>query len=156
MKKRLIVFMIAAVIFVCAAVGLASCDKAKDVINEIRVEEVANISYDNGFITWSKVNADYYTVSINSGDAQRSNSTTFAYDSKGETFEVTIVSVLGESTATVSKTFIPLASIDAENVSISASGELSWETVSGANAYLVTVNGCITCNRYDLRRFGSR
>lgn len=141
MKKRLIVFMIAAVIFVCAAVGLASCDKAKDVINEIRVEEVANISYDNGFITWSKVNADYYTVSINSGDAQRSNSTTFAYDSKGETFEVTIVSVLGESTATVSKTFIPLASIDAENVSISASGELSWETVSGANAYLVTVNG---------------
>lgn len=141
MKKRLLMFMIVAIVFIGAAVGFASCDKAKDVINDIRVEEVENISYDNGFITWNKVNADYYTVSINKGEPQRSNSTTFAYDSKGETFEVTIVSVLGESTATASKTFIPLAPVDADLVNVSDDGKISWEAVSGANAYLITVNG---------------
>lgn len=141
MKKRLVLLMIVALIATCAAACFASCDKAEDVINDIRVEEAENIAYDNGYITWNKTNADYYTVSINGGEAQRSNSTTFAYDSEGQRFEVTIVSVLGNSTASASKTFIPLEKVAAENVTVSAGGAVSWQAVSGADAYLVTVNG---------------
>lgn len=141
MKKRLVLLIMVAIIATCALACFASCDKAEDVINEIRVEEAENIAYDNGYITWDKTNADYYTVSINGGEAQRSNSTTFAYDSQGERFEVTIVSVLGNSTASASKTFIPLEKVSKENVVVSEGGAVSWQAVSGADAYLISVNG---------------
>lgn len=141
MKKKIFVLTIVAIFAIIMLCAFVACDDAKNALNDLKVEEAEDIKYDGSYITWKKVNADYYNVAINGGEAQRSNSTTFAYDAQDTTFEVVITSVLGESTATASKTFIPLSKIENDSVNISASGQVSWSKVDGATAYLVKVNG---------------
>lgn len=141
MKRKYIFLITVLMLLVVMVCAFAACDDAKNALNDLRVEEAEDIKYDGSYITWKKVNAEYYNVVINGGEAQRSNSTTFAYDAQDTTFEVVITSVLGESTATASKTFIPLSKIENDSVNISASGQVSWSKVDGATAYLVKVNG---------------
>lgn len=138
-SRKWLVLAVFAVVIAAAAL-LSACDDAEEIIDEIRVEEPTGIAFDGEYITWQKVNADYYTVAVNGGEPQRSNSTTFKYESR-EDFEVTITSVLGESTASASKTFRHLQPIESENVTIANDGSISWQSVGGANAYLLTVNG---------------
>lgn len=118
-----------------AAFGIAGCSKAEDLL----YKAPENIAYDGQYITWSKTEgANHYTVSIDGGDVARSNSTTYAYAS-ADTFEVTVTAVFDNSEKYTSVTFKPLATI--ENITVSDNGEVSWDAVSGANAYSVSVNG---------------
>ena len=122
-SRKWLVLAVFAVVIAAAAL-LSACDDAEEIIDEIRVEEPTGIAFDGEYITWQKVNADYYTVAVNGGEPQRSNSTTFKYESR-EDFEVTITSVLGESTASASKTFRHLQPIESENVTIANDGSIS-------------------------------
>lgn len=135
MKKKLLVFILFTITVIAAAIGISACSEADKLIFKVE-----NIAYDGQYITWSKTElADYYNVQINGGEKTRSNSTTYAYASE-ETFEVTVTAVAeGKDKASESVTFKPLAKI--ENISVSENGELSWDAVSGANAYTLTING---------------
>ena len=146
MKKKGLIL----VILVIAAVAAAAIFSACDDVEELLYGEPENIKYDGAYITWDKIDgANYYMVSINGAEAQRSNSTTYAYTST-ETFEVTITAVYDESEASSSETFKPLASI--QTLYISDDGTVSWDAVAGANAYEVSVNGraeTVTDTVYD-------
>ncbi len=135
MKKKLLLVLLSVISILMCTVGLTACDKANEYLYKVE-----NIAYDGQYITWSKTElADYYNVQINGGEKARSNSTTYAYTSE-ETFEVTVTAVAdGEDKASESVTFKPLATI--ENITVSENGELSWDAVSGANAYSLTING---------------
>lgn len=152
MKKKifLILFSIIAVIF--CVVALSACSKVEDML----YDAPQNIVYDGQFLTWSKVeNAKHYTVSINGGDAARSNSTTYTYISS-DIFEATVTAVFDNTEKSTSVTFKPLTTI--ENIEISDDGEMSWNAVAGANAYILTINnGTITTTetRYTQLNEGS-
>lgn len=133
MKKKLlwVIFVLAAV--VCGALTFASCS------NRYTGGSPEHIAYDGQYITWDRVDtAVYYTVSINGGDAVRSNSTTYAYTSD-DSFEVTVSAVFKRGENATSQTFKPLAKI--EELFVADDGTVSWEAVAGANAYTVSVNG---------------
>jgi len=135
MKKKIVILVLSVFTMLLAAFGIAGCSKAEDLL----YKAPENIAYDGQYITWSKTEgANHYTVSINGGDAARSNSTTYAYTST-ETFEVTVTAVFDNSEKSAAVTFKPLATI--ENITVSDNGEVSWDAVAGANAYSVSVNG---------------
>lgn len=152
MKRKLLFILCSALIFVGAVIGLSACDK----VQEILLSDPENISFDGSYVTWDRVDgADYYMVSINGGEAVRSNSTTYSYSS-GDSFEVTITAVFDGAETSASVTFKPLAAI--ESLYVSADGVVSWDAVSGANAYEVSVNGDIfttTDTAYDELASGS-
>lgn len=135
MNKKLVNFIFFSITAVATVIGLSACNKANKLLYK-----VDNIIYDGQYITWSKSElADYYYVQINGGEKVRSNSTTYAYNSD-ETFEVTITAVAdGKDKASDSITFKPLETI--EEIVISENGELSWDAISGANAYSLSING---------------
>ena len=135
MKKKILLICLSFVAVIVGVIGLTACSKAEELLYKVE-----NISYDGQYITWSKTElADYYNVQINGGERTRSNSTTYAYISE-ETFEVTVTAVAdGKDKASESVTFKPLATVT--NITVSENGELSWDAVSGANAYSVSVNG---------------
>ncbi len=137
MKKKIAIFLLAIIATVAGAFGLAAC--GDDVVDELIYKAPENIVYDGQYITWSKVElANHYTVSIDGGEAARSNSTTYAYASN-TTFEATVTAVFDNAEKSSSVTFKPLATI--ENITVSTDGEVSWDAVAGANAYSVSVNG---------------
>lgn len=135
MKKHKGLFVLLIVMVAILAGCLAACDKVQEII----MDAPADVYYDGQYLTWDKVDADYYTVSINGGEAQRVNSTTYAYASPGTDFDVTVAAVKGEASKSVSKTFHPLATI--EELNVYNDGTLWWNPVAGANAYEVQVNG---------------
>ena len=134
MKKTITSFAVVLLLALCLVAGVA-CSKVR---NKILAPDT--IEYDGQYITWNKVElADHYLVRINGGEKTRSNSTTYAYASS-EAFEVVVYSVLnGTESASDAITFRPLQTI--ETISVSEKGELSWTAVSGANAYLISING---------------
>lgn len=135
MKKKLLILLISLAALCAAVCGFAACDK----VSELLFGAPENISYDGAYITWDRVEAaNHYTVSIDGGEPQRSNSTTYAYVSDAA-FEVTVTAVFDESETSASVTFKPLAKIEA--VYVSDDGGIRWDAVAGANAYLVSVNG---------------
>lgn len=135
MKKKIFLILFSIIAVVAGALALSACSKVEDML----YSAPENIAYDGQYITWSKTEgANHYTVSIDGGDAARSNSTTYAYAST-DTFEVTVTAVFDNSEKSTSVTFKPLATI--ENITVSDNGEVSWDAVSGANAYSVSVNG---------------
>lgn len=146
MKRKILLICMLLIIVITGIIGLAACSQADKLIYKIE-----NIAYDGQYITWSKTElADYYNVQINGGEKARSNSTTYAFTSE-ETFEVTITAVAGgEDKASESVTFKPLAVI--QTINVSENGELSWDAVSGANSYSLTINGTaatVTDNYYS-------
>ena len=154
MKKHRSLILMLIVMVAALAACLAACDKAE----EIFLKAPADVYYDGQYLTWEKVeNAEYYTVSVNGGDAQRVNSTTYAFASPGTDFDVTVSSVKGDTTKSVSKTFHPLATI--EELNVYNDGSLWWAPVAGANAYEVQVNGQdaveVTDATYDALAAGS-
>ena len=151
-KHKVLLIMLVAMIAALAAC-LAACDKA----DEIFLNAPKDVYYDGQYLTWDKVDADYYTVSINGGEAQRVNSTTYAFASPGVDFDVTVSSVKGGATKSISKTFHPLAAV--EELKAYNDGTLWWTPVAGANAYEVQVNGQnvgqVTDASYDALKAGS-
>ena len=145
MKKKWLVVVLSVLSALAAMVAFAACGGADDIV----YGTPDNIAYDGQYITWNKAqvavigtSADYYNVTINGGEKQRSNSTTYAYTSS-DTFEVTVAAVFdGEEKTSASITFKPLAPI--EEVFIAEDGALSWDAVAGANAYSLTINGQAT------------
>lgn len=137
MRKRVWIALLAILTMALLTFCIVACDKAEDLL----LSAPDNIAYDGQYITWSKTDgANHYTVAINGGEAVRSNSTTYAYAST-DTFEVTVSAVYDKTQKSSSVTFKPLAPISALNVS--ENGEVSWDAVSGANAYSVSVNGTV-------------
>lgn len=134
MRKKILLILLSLVAVVAGALALSACKKAEKYI--YRAPE--NIAFDGQYLTWDKVEfVNYYTVSIDGGDAARANSTTYAYASN-DTFEVTVTAVFDNTEKSTSVTFKPLAAI--ENITVSENGEISWSAVSGANAYQLTIN----------------
>ena len=125
MKKHKGLFVLLIVMVAILAGCLAACDKVQEII----MDAPADVYYDGQYLTWDKVDADYYTVSINGGEAQRVNSTTYAYASPGADFDVTVAAVKGEASKSVSKTFHPLATI--EELNVYNDGTLWWNPVAG-------------------------
>lgn len=137
MKKHRNLILILLVAVVALTLCFVACDKVKEAI----MDAPENIRYDGEYLTWDKVEADYYTVSINGGEAQRANSTAYAYQSKTN-FDVTVTAVKGDASKGTSKSFhylAPVATINVRN-----NGELYWDAVGGANAYEIQVNGTST------------
>lgn len=148
MKKKLLILFLSIVGTVMLALGLASCSK----VQEILLKAPENITYDGTYITWDKVDdAEYYMVQIGNAEAARSNSTTYYYEANGESFDVTVSSVLGETQESASVTFKPLATI--EEVFVGNDGSLSWDAVNGANAYQISVNGTVLTNNITDTRY---
>lgn len=134
MKRKILLILFSVIAVVAGALALSACNKVEDML----YSAPENIAYDGQYLTWSKVeNANHYTVSIDGGDAARSNSTTYAYTSN-DTFEATVTAVFDKTEKSTSVTCKPLATI--ENIEISDNGEISWSAVAGANAYSLTIN----------------
>ena len=109
MKRKVLLLVCTVIMIVAGAIGLSACSKVK----EILLKAPENIAYDGTYITWDKVdNAEYYMVQIGNADAARSNSTTYYYEANGESFDVTVSSVLGDAQESASVTFKPLAVIE--------------------------------------------
>ena len=126
------------------AVCLAACETVGEKVEEILEEEIfieapSDIYYDGQYLTWDKAGADYYTVSVDGGVAQRVNSTTYPYVASGIDFDVTVTSVKGEASKSRTKTFHALATI--EELNVYNDGTIWWNEVVGANAYRVQVDG---------------
>ncbi len=142
MKKKWLVVVLSVLSVLAALAAFAACNSTSGTV----YGTPDNIAYDGQCITWSKAQvavigkaADYYNVTINGGEKQRSNSTTYSYAST-DTFEVTVAAVFdGKERTSASVTFKPLAPI--EEVFVADDGSLSWNAVAGANAYSLTVNG---------------
>lgn len=139
MKKNITLIILLIISIISTTFFLTSCNKVEKLIYKVE-----NITYDGQYITWNKTElSDYYYVQINGGNKERSNSTTYAYSST-ETFEVTITAVSdGDDKASDSVTFKPLSTI--ENIVVNEAGELSWEPISGANAYSLLINPSNPC-----------
>lgn len=135
MRKNNLLSLVILVVLIVAVACFAACNKVQDILTEAPDD----IYYDGQYLTWDKVDADYYTVSINGGEAQRVNSATYEYASSENDFEVTISAVKGESSKSVSKTFHLLPTI--EQLFAHNDGIVWWDAVAGANAYEVKVNG---------------
>lgn len=150
MKRKLWMAICAAAMLVVAAIGLASCKK----VQEFLLQAPENIAYDGTYITWDKVNgAEHYMVQIGSSHAVRSNSTTYYYEANGEVFDVIVSSVLGDTQESETVTFRPLGTI--ETVYVANDGSISWDAVSGANAYQVSVNGTVLPNEVTDTRYSA-
>lgn len=133
----LVTFIAMIVGLLCFAVGCG--DVAEDLEG---LYKPANIAYDGTRITWDKVTlAEHYTVQINDGEAKRVNTNLFTYDAKQTEFDVTVNSVIDGKSYGETMHFIPLDTI--ETITVSDSGELSWEEVVGASAYRISVNGTV-------------
>ncbi len=151
MKKTIIIITVVLLIVTCAAIGVA-CSKVNDLLFA-----PDGIAYDGQYVTWNKVElVDNYLVQINGGEKVRSNSTTYAYATT-EAFDVVVYSVYdGKEKGSESMTFRPLSTIEA--LYVSESGVVSWDAVSGANAYSLTINGqaaTTTDTVYDRLAVGS-
>ena len=137
-KKKITILAASLVATLFSAYKIA--DLAK--VDELFAHAPENVGYDGQYLTWSKVDgAMHYTISVNGGEAVRSNSTTYAYAS-GDAFEVTVTAVFEKSQKASAVTFKPLAPLEA--LTLSDSGEVSWNTVAGANAYSVSINGVVS------------
>lgn len=148
MKRKVLLLVCTVIMIVAGAIGLSACSKVK----EILLKAPENIAYDGTYITWDKVdNAEYYMVQIGNADAARSNSTTYYYEANGESFDVTVSSVLGDAQESASVTFKPLAVI--EEIFVGNDGSLSWDAVSGANAYQLSVNGTVLAKNVTDTRY---
>lgn len=152
MKRKLLIFFLSIATIIAAACAFTACGKAE----ELLYGEPENIAYDGSYVTWGKVDgANYYMVAINGGESSRSNSTTYSYSST-DTFEVTVTAVFDNSEASTSVTFKPLATI--ETIYVAEDGVISWDSVGGANAYMVSINGqavTTTDTVYDELKEGS-
>lgn len=153
MKKKILTILLLFAAF--SVIGLfTGCKKAAQIV----LGSPENIAYDGQYLTWDKVElANYYTVKINDGNATRANSTTFSYTTT-EKFDATITAVFDGVENSTSATFSPLATI--EEIFVADNGELSWDSVSGATAYLLSINGktteCAANNYADLPEGNSR
>ncbi len=142
MKKKLFLVLIVLAMVVVVGFTLTACDKASDLIDGILPSEPKNIQYNGATITWDKNNgADHYLVSVNSGTQQRTNTNSFAYSST-ESFNVTVIAVYDGKEKTTSMTFTALGAVS--NIVVGETGVVSWDSVQGANAYLVNSNGTET------------
>ncbi len=132
-KRKLFVILVATVMIMTLVFAFVACNELEDAFGA-----PANVKYDGSYVTWDATEAEYYNVSINNGTPQRVDSTTFAYKSS-ENFEVKIIAVYAKYEKETIVNFKPLATI--AEIHVSNSGELSWDAVSGASSYLITVNG---------------
>lgn len=99
-----------------------------------------NIVYNGEYISWDEcTGAMYYNVTIDEGTAVRANTTRYNYQNDGS-FTATVSAVYDDDKEkSASVTFNPLAKI--EKFDVSDSGTVSWEPITGATAYLVSING---------------
>ncbi len=148
MKRKLLLLACVMLIAITATIALTACDD----VQEILLGAPENISYDGQYITWDKVTgAEHYLVQIGSSEPVRSNSTTYYYQSD-KMFDVTVTAVMGEAQQSATVSFKPLAAI--AEVFVADDGSISWDAVSGATAYLLSVNGTtlpdpVTDTRYS-------
>lgn len=141
MKNRRILLIISIVFVLFTSCLLIACNGVDKLVSP------QNVSYDGSVITWDAVSVPdeivSYTIKINGGDElDVLTGTSFAYDAKGESFEVIVTAKyrrFEKSSETVR--FEKLATISTINVS--EEGNLSWESVSGATGYEISNNGVV-------------
>ncbi|MBE5750802.1 MAG: hypothetical protein E7357_00140 [Clostridiales bacterium] len=160
-RNKLVAFLSFILLTICAVFGFASCKK--DDVEEFveGLYKPTNIVYDGARLTWDKVElAEYYTVSINGGEAKRVNTTLYTYENtEGGEFDVTVSAIVNGSSNAESMHFIPLDTIT--DITVSEDGVLSWAEIAGAGAYRISVNGEIlatdvTETRYETAEGSNR
>lgn len=136
-KRRVILFVALFAMLLGALIAFVGC--GKDEVEKLY--KPTNIAYDGSRITWDKVAlADHYTVKINDGEEKRVNTNMYTYTDGGE-FDVTVKAVNSATSASVTVHFTPLDTI--ETISVSADGVLTWDEITGATAYRISLNGTV-------------
>ncbi|MDE6373047.1 MAG: hypothetical protein K2L72_00955, partial [Clostridia bacterium] len=131
------------IILIASVATIAAC---KGGGNPLSLSAPTNVNYDGSVITWNAVdNADRYTVCINDGQEYTATTNRHAYQANNSEFKVSVKAVSAlisnkviTSDATVMN-FKPLGKID--ELRVSESGVVSWDTVDNATAYSVRFNG---------------
>ena len=137
--KRLIRILLPVLLCMLLTLTLWACDAA---MGKLGNPDVASVRYADGFITWSAVEgAVKYRIRINDGSELTVASPQYPYADSANAFTIQITALDGKDKAseTVSKTFMPLATITA--VTVANDGTLTWEPVPGATAYEVQIDG---------------
>jgi len=151
MKRRTIALTVALLLVLVLSFSIASCDKAKEIVDGITsLEAPTNIKYDvdAGQITWSSVpNAESYTIRINEGETYPVTKTSFPYQATADSFTVTITAKATLSSEEAVVTFSKLGTV--ESLSVDESGVVTWAAVDGANAYAIAIDGSVVGNAYE-------
>ena len=143
MTKRILSIFLVVALAVAMMLVMASCG------NDVEPVDEASITYDGETIKWGSVeNAVKYKITIN-GVQYTTASTSYPYRSSGGNVEFSVLPVNsdGDEADSVSKTFTMLGQV--QNIQFDETGRMYWDSVDGANAYLVEVNGKSSGNIYE-------
>lgn len=135
MKRILTLTLLLATVF-ALTLSLSACGK-----NKVGDVDPASITYDGDTISWNSAkNASKYTVKINGSEFTTYNSSlAYRADAENVTVEITPISSKDKEGDTVARSFKKLDEV--ENLYFDEDGNLTWDAVPGATAYLVEVNG---------------
>ena len=136
--KRILTLSLLLMLVLTMCISLSACGKK---VGEV---DPASIVYDGQTISWNAAkNATKYSVKINGYDFNcYTNSLAYKAEDETVTVEITPVNAKGKSGETTARNFRKLAEV--ENLYFDEDGNLSWDAVSGASAYLVEVNGKVS------------
>ena len=142
MKKVLIVLLALVMALLC--VCLVACGGDEDEHTPVQLTAPVNIRYDGANVTWDPVDgAGSYTVRIGDGGTYTVKTNSYRYQANGGEFTITITALPKNDLDTASPeaqiTFHTLGSIG--ELQVSETGVISWDAVSGANAYRIKLDG---------------
>lgn len=139
--KKIVLF----IVFLSFTFGLAACNKEID----FELEPPTNVAINNGVVSWDAVDqADHYIVFI---DTAENEVQTTSFDLKSKSlavgsYSISVVAVKDDKLSLPSTVLTYLveeqgsgALLAPTNVSISTTGVVTWNSVSGATSYTVHV-----------------
>lgn len=141
-NRRVLLTICITILVIIMGCMFVACNKVGNLVSP------TNVNYDGKTITWDAVAVPNeivtYTVKINGGNEMTVlNGTSFAYDAKGESFEVIVTAKYKKfEKSSDAVRFEKLQTINA--IEVDEEGNLSWESINGATAYEISNNGTIT------------
>lgn len=125
-------------------VCLVACGDDEDEHTPVQLAAPVNIRYDGANVTWDPVDgAGSYTVRIGDGGTYTIKTNSYRYQANGGEFTITITALPKNDLDTASPeaqvTFHTLGNIG--ELKVSETGVISWDAVSGANAYRIKLDG---------------
>lgn len=147
MKRFLYIFIVFTSLFL-----LASCGEGSEKITMDETE--ISITYDGVVVSWNTTEVDSkYFVQINNEEEKAIDSNKYTYTSDFD-FSVTVkvIRVAGEEEQTFIKTenFNIVGTTDNFNF---VNGELTWDSVEGANSYKIEIDGNIVEEENTSRKY---
>lgn len=142
MKRKLFIAFLAGLVISVLALFGAACTGG---FGNTTLSAPTNLTYDGTTLRWDAVeNADRYTVSINGGSEYTVTLPSYSFiapDSGEFTASVTAGSSSGqyEESSPAVMSFAELAPV--AEINVAEGGELSWDAVANATAYLIRIDG---------------